>query len=72
MNKLANRAELIAARSIFAEALARQTKKIIVCAGTGCVSGGSLEIYDRLKELLEEKGLPCAVELGHELENKDE
>ena len=26
-----------------------QTTKIIVCAGTGCVAGGSLEVYSRLK-----------------------
>ena len=34
---------------------ASQVKKILVCAGTGCVAGGSLDIYARLVELLQGK-----------------
>ncbi len=41
-----------------------QEKKIIVCAGTGCVAGGSLQIYDKLKATMEEKNLNVAVELA--------
>ena len=26
-----------------------QYKKVLVCAGTGCVAGGSLEIFSRMK-----------------------
>ena len=33
-----------------------QRKQILICAGTGCVAGGSLQIYDRMKEIIEEKG----------------
>ena len=29
-------------------------KKIIVCGGTGCVSSGSLKIYDSFKEKIRE------------------
>ena len=31
--------------------------------GTGCLAGGSMDIHNRLKELIEEKGLKCTVEL---------
>lgn len=40
-----------------------QKRRILVCAGTGCVSSGSLKIFDRLKELIEESGIKCSVEL---------
>ena len=60
------RQELIDARKMYAEALAAENKKIIVCAGTGCVSSGSLVIFDKLKELLEQRGIKCEVELQKE------
>ena len=60
---LKNREELIAFRKGAAAAYAMQTQKIIVCAGTGCVAGGSLQIYDELKRRIEEKGLPVSVSL---------
>lgn len=63
---LKTREDLINIRSKFAQALKTQTKKILVCAGTGCVSSGSLEIFDRLTELLNERGLSCSVELKEE------
>ena len=40
----------------FAASLNSQKKQILICAGTGCVAGGSLKIYKRLKELIENKG----------------
>lgn len=40
-----------------------QRKQILICAGTGCVAGGSLKIYHRLHELLEERGLHVALKL---------
>ena len=60
---LKNRQELIAYRSDSEKAYAAQTKKIIVCAGTGCVAGGSLHIHAKLNEIMQAKGLPVAVEL---------
>ena len=57
-------------RQRFLNMLAGQKKKIYVCAGTGCVAGGSLEIYERLKELLEEKRVPCELELTFEREEE--
>lgn len=47
-----------------------QDKKIIVCAGTGCVAGGSLDIYKKLKELMEAKSLNFAVELADDPHSK--
>ena len=60
---LKNRQEFIAYREDSIKAYAAQTKKIIVCAGTGCVAGGSLHIHAKLNELMQAKGLPVAVEL---------
>ena len=60
---LKNRQEFIAYREESIKSYAAQTKKIIVCAGTGCVAGGSLHIHAKLNELMQAKGLPVAVEL---------
>ncbi|MBN2496056.1 MAG: 4Fe-4S binding protein [Deltaproteobacteria bacterium] len=38
-------------------------RRIIVCAGTGCVAGGSLDIYAALVEQSRESGLDVEVEL---------
>ncbi len=60
---LKNRQDLIAFRENAKKAYDLQEKKIIVCAGTGCVAGGSLKIYDKLRALAAEKNVPVAVEL---------
>lgn len=52
----------------YAKSLEKQTKKVLVCAGTGCVAGGSLEIYDLIKKRVEEKELLVEVELQQEKE----
>lgn len=64
--KINTREELEAKRKIFKQALNTQYKQILICAGTGCVAGGSLDIYARLQELIEEKGLKCSVTLEEE------
>lgn len=63
---LKSREELQIVRARYANSLEAENKKILVCAGTGCISSGSLEIYARLKELMKERGLPCTVELEEE------
>ncbi|MGB8451437.1 MAG: NADH-quinone oxidoreductase subunit NuoF [Anaerocolumna sp.] len=63
---LRNREELVKLRSTYETSLTAQTKKILVCAGTGCISSGSLEIYGRLIELLKEQNIPCSIELQKE------
>ena len=45
------------------EALAREGVSIMVCAGTGCIAGGSLKIYDYLKSECEKRGLKTRVAL---------
>ena len=63
---LKTREDLRAARVLYGKSLAAQEKKILVCAGTGCISSGSLDVYDRLRELMEERGIHCAVRLEEE------
>lgn len=50
----------------FRNSLYKQTKKIIVCGGTGCVAGGSIDIYEELKRLVKEKGILAEVDLYKE------
>ncbi len=66
MKKLKSRQELQELRRVYSSALAAEQKKVLVCAGTGCISSGSLLIFDRLRALIEEQGLRCEVELEKE------
>ncbi len=68
---LKNRADFVAYRQNAEKAYNAQEKKIIVCAGTGCVASGSLKIYEKLKALMEEKGLFVAVELMDDPHDKE-
>ena len=61
-----NREELKKFRKAAAAAYEAQSKKLIVCGGTGCVAGGSLKIHGRSKELLEQQGIGVEVELQKE------
>lgn len=63
---LANREELHRASEAYQQALRSQTKKVLVCAGTGCVAGGALEIYEELIRLIKAKGITCAIRLEKE------
>ena len=54
---------MIAKREEFAKALNAQSKQILICGGTGCVAGGSLKIYNRLKEMMDERGIKCTLVL---------
>ena len=50
---LSSRKDLTKLRKAYSAALKLQTKKILVCAGTGCVAGGSIDIYNELLRLIE-------------------
>ncbi len=63
---ISNRTELQTLRERCKQALAAEKRKILVCCGTGCVAGGALSIYARLKELLKERGIACEVELAED------
>ena len=47
-------------------ALSAQKKQVLICAGTGCIAGGSLDIYDYLKEACAKRGIQVQVGLLHE------
>lgn len=51
---------------LYDSALKKQEQKVLVCAGTGCVAGGSIEIYQKIKQMVEEAGLLASVELTEE------
>ena len=63
---LKSRQDLADYREAAKKAYAAQTQKIIICAGTGCVAGGSLKVYDRLKQLMLEQNLPVEISLEEE------
>lgn len=63
---LLNRNDLITARNNNKNIFQKEKKKILICAGTGCVAGGSLEIYDELIRIMKEKGINCEVSLEKE------
>ena len=58
--------ELMDLSKEFKHSLDKQYKQVLVCGGTGCVAGGSLEIYEEIKRLIEEKGILADVELYEE------
>lgn len=64
--RINSRQELEEVRIQYRKSLDSQYKKILICAGTGCVAGGSLEIYARMQEIMKEKGLECSVTLEEE------
>ena len=41
-------------------------KRVVVCAGTGCVANGSLEVFDALQKSLKNNGLDVILELKKE------
>ncbi|MGI6175433.1 MAG: NADH-quinone oxidoreductase subunit NuoF [Christensenellales bacterium] len=63
---LKDRESLQQIRHSYAHALNAQRQKVLVCAGTGCISSGALEIFDRLKALIEKSGAVCEIALQKE------
>ncbi|MGM9575290.1 MAG: NADH-ubiquinone oxidoreductase-F iron-sulfur binding region domain-containing protein [Oscillospiraceae bacterium] len=64
--RIESRQQLIQCREEFKKALDCQYKQVVICGGSGCVAGGSLNIYARMKQLMEERGLRVDVVLQHE------
>ncbi|HAF60399.1 MAG: NADH-ubiquinone oxidoreductase-F iron-sulfur binding region domain-containing protein [Anaerovoracaceae bacterium] len=60
---LRSREDLNNIRRVYAKTLESQKTKILVCAGTGCVASGTLEIFECLKQLIKQRGIPCSIEL---------
>ena len=64
--RINNREELIAARKIAKESMEKEQYRVLVCAGTGCLAGGSEKIYNKLLELAKANGqnINVSVEFG--------
>lgn len=45
-------------------------KRIVICAGTGCVANGSLEVFAALEKKIKEEGLDVLVRLHYEDDNQ--
>ncbi len=71
LTRLNSPEDLAELRKVCAESLNSQQKKILVCAGTGCIAGGSIKIYERLKELCEARNLTVQVTLQSHVEHPD-
>ena len=69
--KLNSRAEFEALQQKYAGIANSQEKRILVCCGNGCVSSGSLKIYEAMKNAVEAHGLKCVVALDEEPEHDD-
>jgi len=65
MSKL-NRETLSVRRVQAKQAMEASKRTILICAGTGCIAGGSLKIYDYLKAECEKRGLGVKVALRDE------
>ncbi|NLN15127.1 MAG: NADH-quinone oxidoreductase subunit NuoF [Tissierellia bacterium] len=67
--KIRTSEELFQLHNRFKGELENQRKQIVVCAGTGCVASGALDIYEEFKRLIEEKGLSSKAEVVKEVED---
>ncbi|MDF2881471.1 MAG: hndC2 [Clostridiaceae bacterium] len=63
---LLNRNDLVNMRNTYKKSFQKEKKKILICAGTGCVAGGSLDIYDEFTRIMKEKGIEFEVKLEKE------
>ena len=43
----------------------REAVSVLICAGTGCIAGGAMKIYENLKAECESRGLPVYIGLKH-------
>ena len=66
-----NRERLEVRRVKAKRALSYQKKQILLCAGTGCIAGGSLKLYDYFKEECARRGLDVYIGLTQENETED-
>jgi NADH-quinone oxidoreductase subunit F len=57
-----SRAELEQLQQAWEKGFERETARILICAGTGCVANGSLQVYAKLQEEVERRGAFITVE----------
>jgi len=53
-------------KELYAQSAANNNPRIVICAGTGCVAGGAMKIYDRFCKVLADRGLTVSVALKFE------
>ena len=63
MSEIMTRQKLNARRDRAKMSAAAATCTVLICAGTGCIAGGSLKIYDYLKAECERRGISVLVNL---------
>jgi NADH-quinone oxidoreductase subunit F len=66
MNATTNIVNLEAEKAAYKSHLNKISKRIIICAGTGCVANGSLKVMEQFKKLIDEAGLDVVLELNDE------
>ena len=47
-----------------------QVPSVLICAGTGCIAGGAMKIYDNIKAECEKRGLQVYVGLKHDTDEE--
>ena len=52
MNKITDRQSLAKVREASKKEIESNKCRILICAGTGCIAGGSAQIYDKMCELV--------------------
>ena len=62
--KLKNLNEFQTLQTKCANALKAETRKVLICCGTGCVAGGNMELYEELKKQMQELGVNYELALG--------
>lgn len=68
--KTMNKANLEEIREHFNKATAHVHKRVVVCAGTGCIANGSMDVYHAFQAAIKEAGMELFTEL--ELDVHDE
>ena len=48
----------------FNDAYKNIKKRIVICGGTGCIAGGSLDVYKAFQTEMEKRGIACSVEVS--------
>ena len=72
-NTFSNAKEMLAAYAKkYENAAEKRTKRIVICAGTGCVANGSLEVMQALKKRIEAENLNVKIELDFENGKQEE
>ena len=58
--------DLEAIRRQYGAAMDQMTRRVIICAGTGCMAGGAIKVYHAFVQKLAQAGLPVVTELRPE------